>query len=332
MPGFLSVRPGKWAQPSPSAPTGGGVYISDLTDVAVWNGSGWDLVTAPGGVVGQVNVGQDGSVWVSNTTAAPKVSTDGGATWTAKTATGRIADIIAISATEVYALTEDDPSTVIYKSTDGGTTWSAFASGHETSTCFGLAGDSILYSEMNASGGGPDAHWVTRSGGAVTDIGLNAGGVEQMMCFGSKSDRKGWVAVLTAGADPGVDSGLYYVDDSVFAFANPVALLTPPDLSRYEVVDLDGTYVCRRLDWTPATDRGEIYRSTDGVNWTLVAGPSTTLNMGHGAHNQPKMVGNTTGSLFLIGAAGAVYHSTDQGVTWTDSSAPFAVSTIGAVP
>jgi len=249
-------------------------------------------ITAPAANVAWV-AGYDGSGTSIVDNPAFSVTTDGGATWTAKkiTASGvttsfAIANISALDGATAYACLYDNNQSAgqgIYKTTDAGTTWTKLSG-----AAYGASSWPDLVHFFNANDG---------------------------VAFGDPVG--GYYEIYTTG-----DGGATWTRTP-----NTGNVLNPVPASEYGLANSFGAFgntIC------VGTNHGRIFRSADkGITWTVSTTPLTSASVTDIRKIEFRDASNAlSGSSYINGAATPVFtfiKSTDGGATWT------AVTSTGAV-
>jgi hypothetical protein len=337
MPGFLSVRPGDWAQPAAAdpAPIVGSVYVASGNGIYVYD-SAADTWTDISPVVGwpfhAVAVAGE-NLWAVQTDTLHTLhhSGDAGQTWATVALPGTDGTMDTLSAADdgatLVAVFNNDASSanngVWTRPVDGTGAWSqARASG---STCI-FNGD-VAGSRLWLAIGGATrtfAYQTPVAGGSLTTVSgaTGAGGTSAAISIVPSDATKAYACV---GFDFAPGPGkVFRCDGSTGTDISPPGLPSSGAAGIVDVVSPNDQIVLA-LFWNNTTDLHEIYRSTDqGATWSVVH------SVTHASFNDfPALrLSRATAGLVVAAWGTRLAISSDNGATWTDSSVGQAAAAI----
>ncbi|AXT18850.1 T9SS C-terminal target domain-containing protein [Flavobacteriaceae bacterium] len=150
----------------------------------------------------------------------------------------------------------------VYRSTDGGVNWEMIFGGPEGTSAFNQSGsrifvDGIFY--INDI--------ITRNNSGVTELYIAAASASAGRLTGGSSDPFGYLGINERGVYRSVDNGDTWMFVSIISTTLANTLINPNDLE----LDINNNiWLSTTREVVSGMDGGEVFRSTDGVNFNHV--------------------------------------------------------------
>ena len=289
------------------------------------NGATWLALTQPGGSFGNGVFSLGQTLFASGANGRIQVSTDGGSSWKS---TGQAPDgsailsIFATSVNQIYAGTSNGNLAV---SSNGGASWILAAQPDGASINAVYVFENVIYvgtsnGNLAVSSNGGVSWTQTNSqpaaGASVLSIFIlndstwYVGSNNQVVSYTTDGGNSWSNTPPTDGTPAGLtiaNSTLYVGTQNGFFQSMPLAgsawtSQSLPDSAPISSVTFSGS------TFYAGTDSGNVFKSSDGVNWTSVTQPGGNLNYG--------LAKSSDGKLYVGGANGFVYVSSDAGQSW----------------